>query len=68
MGKRAKGLGFSVTFRVTFSDELTIARLMEMADICHVLPEQIIAALTAGVLEDDALMHNNFVPESITVH
>ena len=68
MGQRGKGPGFSVTFRVTFSDELTIARLMEMADICHVLPEQIIAALTAGVLEDDALAHDDFAPEAITRH
>lgn len=38
-------------------DDLTLARLVELADNCHALPEAIIAAIVHDVLEDDALAH-----------
>jgi hypothetical protein len=44
------------TFRVTL-DDVTVARLMEIADACHAPPTAVIAALVRDVLEDDALAH-----------
>ena len=38
-------------------DDLTLARLMELADMHHALPEAIIAAIVRDVLEDDAVAH-----------
>lgn len=46
--------------RTTFTvalDDLTVARLMEMADICHTHPCILIAAMVHDVLEDDAKAH-----------
>lgn len=44
------------TFRVKL-DDLTIARLMELADLCHAQPTSVIAAIVRDVLEDDARAH-----------
>jgi hypothetical protein len=42
---------------VEFDDPVTIARLIELADICHANPQTLIAAIVRDVLEDDALAH-----------
>jgi len=51
-------------FRV-WLDDLSIARLMEMADDCHATPEQVIASIVHDVLEDDANAHT---PEIVPLH
>lgn len=43
-------------FRVLL-DDADVARLMELADILHAKPTEIIAAIVHDVLEDDALAH-----------
>ena len=38
-------------------DDLTVARLMEVADVCHAPPELVAASILHDVLEDDAEQH-----------
>jgi hypothetical protein len=51
-------------FRVTL-DDLTVARLMELADVCHAPPAVVIAAIVRDVLEDDARAHGEAEPVSL---
>jgi hypothetical protein len=53
MKNRAEG---RKSFRVV-PDDVTLARLIELADICHTDPETLIVAIVRDVLEDDALAH-----------
>jgi len=50
--KDAEQTGFHI-----FLDDVTVARLIEVAESCHASPRQIIAAIVRDVLEDDALAH-----------
>lgn len=43
-------------FRVAL-DDITVARLIELADICQADPRSVIAAIIKDVLEDDARAH-----------
>lgn len=45
-------------------DDLTTARLMEIADMLHADPANVIASIVGDVLEEDALAHYN-CPEAI---
>jgi hypothetical protein len=45
-------------------NDLTLARLLEMADDCHAYPEAVAAALLHDLLLDDALAHGE-VSESL---
>jgi hypothetical protein len=38
-------------------DDLTVARLIEISDLCHADPATVIASIVRDVLEDDARMH-----------
>jgi len=38
-------------------DDLTVARLIELADMLHADPATIVASIVRDVLEDDAKMH-----------
>jgi len=52
-------------FRVAF-DDLTTARLLELADHCQTDPNNVIAAIVRDVLEDDAIAHDGpFVPLTV---
>lgn len=53
-------------FRVIL-DDVTTARLVELADMCHAQPSEIIAAIVRDVLEDDARAHE-IAPESVARH
>lgn len=44
-------------FRVLL-DDLTMARLLELADVCQCEPSQVISAIVKDVLEDDARAHD----------
>lgn len=51
---------FADNSRVVFPvglDDLTVARLMEIADDAKLHPAQLIAAIVRDVLEDDAIAH-----------
>lgn len=52
-------------FRVRL-DDITVARLLELADICQCDPTQVISAIVKDVLEDDARAHDgNLLPLSL---
>lgn len=53
-----------VVFRVAL-DDVTIARLMRLADECHAPPAVVIASIVHDVLLDDEAAHCTF-PEPIT--
>lgn len=53
-------------FRVGF-DDLSTARLIEMADACHCDVNSIIVALVKGVLEDDAQAHQEPPLPTLTI-
>jgi hypothetical protein len=55
------------TFTVAL-DDVTVARLMEVADECHAHPCSLIAAMVHDVLEDDARMHPRNSDDSIPLH
>jgi hypothetical protein len=44
-------------FRITL-DDLTTARLLELADVCQCDPTKVISAIVKDVLEDDARAHD----------
>lgn len=44
-------------FRVLL-DDLTVARLIELAEVCHTDPSNVISAIVKDVLEDDARVHD----------
>jgi len=48
-------------FRVR-PDDLTLARLIELADLCHTDPATLICAILHDVLEDDFLAHGGYEP------
>lgn len=52
-------------FRVLL-DDLTVARLLELADICQTDPAKVISAIVKDVLEDDARAHGD-VPGTVTL-
>jgi len=52
-------------FRVRL-DDITVARLLELADICQCDPTQVISAIIKDVLEDDARAHDGqFAPITV---
>jgi hypothetical protein len=55
------------TFTVAF-DDVTVARLMEVADQCHTHPCTLISAIVHDVLEDDARMHQHSDDDMIPLH
>jgi hypothetical protein len=57
MYTRTMGAEPKTHFRVGF-DDLTTARLLELADHCQTDPNSIIAAIVRDVLEDDAAAHD----------
>ena len=48
-------------------DDVTVARLMEVADNCHAHPCTLISAMVHDVLEDDELAHRREF-EFISLH
>jgi len=54
-----------IFFRIGL-DDLTVARLLELADICQCDPTQVISAIVRDVLEDDARAHDGeFAPITV---
>lgn len=49
-------------------DDAAMARLMEIADLCHQDPELIAASMISDVLEDDFRAHAEQVPSNLTIH
>jgi hypothetical protein len=54
-------------FRVLL-DDVTVARLMEIADAAHALPEAIIACIIHDVCEDDWHAHLAESSSGVSVH
>lgn len=68
---RAGCMAVNETFTVVevVLDDLTIARLIELADMLHADPATIVASIVRDVLEDDARMHaaENRPPQGVTL-
>lgn len=49
-------------------DDVAMARLMEVADLCHQEPELIASSMISDVLEDDATAHEGQVPKNVLLN